>query len=1003
MAPEQAGIDGHDIDTRADIYSLGVILYELLTGLRPIDARQMKRAAALEILRLLREEEPAKPSTRLSTHDALPSLAALRQVEPRKLTALLRGELDWVVMKCLEKQRDRRYETANGLARDIQRFLADEPVEARPPSRGYRLRKFVRRYRGQVIAAAVVLASLVLGATVATWQAVVATRAERTASNERDAANQAREAEAEAHKRTEEARAQTQMALTESQEKTARMTYDRGQLLCEEGKADLGLLWMARALELTPPGALDFERAIRQSMNLWAGQLHTVRPNPANPQWEGGEFAGYVDDLAVSPDGLSLLTVGDQATLQLWEIATGRLRFKATPEEKPAVPSLPWVAFSRDGRFIALAQGDRRARVWHVASGQPVKTPFTHDDPVTGVGFDLSGNVLVTAAGKRVRFWTVEDGKEVGGAIQVDRPAFGVEVGGDGKRLMIWSREGEVAVWDYSLRKLLHKFSGIDFHVEWAGWSPDGRFVLANGHVQPRTGDRRRFVAQLWEADTGRPVGTRMEWENLMGAQGLSRCCFSPDSAVIVTGGFPLRTWRVPSGQPLSALASLGGAERPAFLPDGRGVAAFPRVGPPYILDVAPGLRPAQHLPVPEADRIVFTPGPLGRRGVVSQLRQGRVQSQLVDLATGGMVGPPVEMEAWPWEWVSPTFSPDGRSVVTGVGKDACQIRETATGQAIGPRLEMTARVRTLAFSPDGRLLAGGDKNGQIRLWQTTTGQALGPVIAHRRGIRQLCFSADGHKLLAAGGQPNGVAGEARVWDVDTGQPLWPALDIQGEVHDAAFSPDGKTFATGSFKTTVWDTETARPDWTAAEFAVTFQLAFSQDGRRLLTRSFETMTARLFDARTGAPTGPYLRKQAGVVDATFSPDGRLVLTSAEDGTARLWDASSSLPVGPPWTNLRSYSQGVFSADGLSVWLAEAGGLVRYPIPPPLDGSPERIRTAVELATRYALDPSGSTKPLFATIVPDDKRPGRFTWSADPSESVRRRLAELGGPTGLLRR
>ena len=141
MSPEQAGFSGVDIDTRADIYSLGVILYELLTGLRPIDAKRLKKAALTEMIRIIREEEPSKPSTRLSTDDSLPSLAALRQTEPRKLMALLRGELDWVVMKCLEKQRDRRYETANGLARDIQRYLADEAVEARPPSAGYRLQQ----------------------------------------------------------------------------------------------------------------------------------------------------------------------------------------------------------------------------------------------------------------------------------------------------------------------------------------------------------------------------------------------------------------------------------------------------------------------------------------------------------------------------------------------------------------------------------------------------------------------------------------------------------------------------------------------------------------------------------------------------------------------------------------------------------------------------------------------------------------------------------------------
>ncbi len=121
MSPEQAGFSGEDIDTRADIYSLGVILYELLTGLRPIDARRLKNAALTEMIRIIREEEPSKPSTRLSTDDALPSLAALRQTDPRKLMTMLRGELDWVVMKCLEKHRDRRYETASGLARDVQR------------------------------------------------------------------------------------------------------------------------------------------------------------------------------------------------------------------------------------------------------------------------------------------------------------------------------------------------------------------------------------------------------------------------------------------------------------------------------------------------------------------------------------------------------------------------------------------------------------------------------------------------------------------------------------------------------------------------------------------------------------------------------------------------------------------------------------------------------------------------------------------------------------------
>ncbi|MDB5335374.1 MAG: pknB 31 [Planctomycetaceae bacterium] len=181
MSPEQSGFSGVDVDTRADVYSLGVILYEMLTGLRPIDAARLKQAAAVELLRIIQEEEPSKPSTRLSTNEALPSLAALRQTDPRKLTALLRGELDWVVMKCLEKRRDRRYETANALGRDIQRYLADEPVEARPPSPGYRFGKFLKRNKGPVIAVCLVLLALVGGIIGTTLGLIRAVKAEQLA------------------------------------------------------------------------------------------------------------------------------------------------------------------------------------------------------------------------------------------------------------------------------------------------------------------------------------------------------------------------------------------------------------------------------------------------------------------------------------------------------------------------------------------------------------------------------------------------------------------------------------------------------------------------------------------------------------------------------------------------------------------------------------------------------------------------------------------------------
>ncbi len=834
-----------------------MLLYEELTCATPFDPQALISKGIDECRRTIREQEPARPSNRLATMLAadLTTTAQNRRTEAARLIHLMQGDLDWIVMKCLEKDRSRRYDTAVGLATDVLRYLNDEAVLARPPSGVYRLRKFLQKNRAPVAAAASIAILLVIGSTVSIWFALRATKAEREATaNAEDARQQA-------------ARAEVQYSASRLNEYVA----DIG--LAQQSLKDGNLAKAVQLLEkhLPTPGEPDLRGfEWRFLWELSRGDEHDSLPRQD----------AAINCLAVSPDG-RLLAVCARDVISIWNLET-RTRVADVPTQV--------------GTFTERAAsggGLRRGREGETATPGPPRFPFRGYDSLVFVD---GGRTLVAGSRGTLRRWNTAtwtelvsrpglaaplaaspDGRMLAASRRPNGPRNGSEVAivetatwtvkevisdardqfafsPDGTRIVadgeeglkIWSLTGAPPVVLESSTNLFDRGLVLGYQSDrMLAFSPDGRHIVA-----PRnTADGQRiFYLTVWDAITGRELGTLPESPEQIEHTGvISALAFSADSKLLATGSMDhsIRLWDLGTRKLVDTLEGhLNEVWTLAFAPDGKRLVSGAKDG---TVNVWPEKQPT------EFDRISNLGFPLGfsqdSQTLATVTRDGIFS--LVNLATRDPVR---------------------------------QLRLSATRlqPGRGPGRE---RPLPLGLSRDLSVLAQASANGAVRFWQTTTGETNDLRVADHV-IESLVLSPSGRNLITKS------RGKSYAWwDVRAGtNTLW---DVQARW--LAFSPDDRLVVTVPFS--------AAPQiWSAADRSLLatlelpegveiFSGCFSEDGS-LLALTCSDHTIGIWDTTSGKLLGICTGHKQPAFSVAFSPDGRTLASASADSTMRLWNVAT---------------------------------------------------------------------------------------------------------------